>query len=132
MKAKIKAIEYIKDYDSKFGKMYSFWIKYDEKKAIYSCKKREQDKFKIGEEAEFVEEEKEGKNGKYLVIKPMQNNSYSPYNKAVKKEQSRYSGFAVSYAKDLCIAGKIEFKDISQYSTVLFNLMVSLDKTLEA
>ena len=132
MKAKITNIKYIKDYETKFGIMYSFLVEYDGKKAYYSCKKREQDKFKIGEEAEFVEEEKEGKNGKYLVIKPMQNNSYSPYNKAVKKEQSRYSGFAVSYAKDLCIAGKIEFKDISQYSTVLFNLMVSLDKTLEA
>ena len=132
MKAKITNIKYIKDYETKFGIMYSFLVEYDGKKAYYSCKKREQDKFKIGEEAEFVEEEKEGKNGKYLVIKPVQNNSYSPYNKAVKKEQSRYSGFAVSYAKDLCIAGKIEFKDISQYSTVLFNLMVSLDKTLEA
>ena len=131
MKAKITNIKYIKDYETKFGTMYSFLVEYDGKKAYYSCKKREQDKFKIGEEAEFVEEEKEGKNGKYLVIKPVQNNSYSPYNKAVKKEQSRYSGFAVSYAKDLCIAGKIEFKDISQYSTVLFNLMVSLDKTLE-
>ena len=132
MKAKITNIKYIKDYETKFGIMYSFLVEYDWKKAYYSCKKREQDKFKIGEEAEFVEEEKEGKNGKYLTIKPMQTNAYSPYNKAVKKEQSRYSGFAVSYAKDLCIAGKIEFKDISQYSTVLFNLMVSLDKTLEA
>lgn len=131
MKAKITQVKYLKDYETKFGIMYSFIVEYEGKKAYYSCKKREQDKFKIGEEAEFVEEEKEGKNGKYLTIKPMQNNAYSPYNKAVKKEQSRYSGFAVSYAKDLCIAGKIEFKDISQYSTVLFDLMVSLDKTLE-
>lgn len=131
MKAKITNIKYIKDSETKFGIMYSFIVEYDGKKAFYSCKKKEQDKFKIGEDAEFTEEEKEGKNGKYLLIKPIQNNAYSPYNKAVKKEQSRYSGFAVSYAKDLCIAGKIDFKDISTYSTVLFDLMVSLDKTLE-
>lgn len=131
MKAKITQVKYLKDYETKFGIMYSFIVEYDGKKAFYSCKKKEQDKFKIGEDAEFTEEEKEGKNGKYLLIKPIQNNAYSPYNKAVKKEQSRYSGFAVSYAKDLCIAGKIEFKEISQYSTVLFDLMVSLDKSLE-
>lgn len=131
MKAKITQVKYLKDYETKFGIMYSFIVEYDGKKAFYSCKKKEQDKFKIGEDAEFTEEEKEGKNGKYLLIKPIQNNAYSPYNKAVKKEQSRYSGFAVSYAKDLCIAGKIDFKDISTYSTVLFDLMVSLDKTLE-
>ena len=131
MKAKITKTTFVKEYETKFGSMYLHKIEYDGKSAYFNSKSKEQDKFKVGEECEFTEEEKEGKSGKFTSIKPISNKGFSGFNKALKKEQSRYSGFAVSYAKDLCIAGKIEFSEISAYSTVLFDLMVSLDKTLE-
>ena len=132
MKAIIKKVKYLKEFESKFGTLHSFLIEYgDDGKAFYSCKSKEQTKFKEGEEANFIIEEKEGKKGKYFTIKPEQQQQYSGFGKALKKEQSKYSGFAVSYAKDLCIAGKIELAGLPDYATELFDLMVTLDKSIE-
>jgi hypothetical protein len=136
MKELIKEVIFHKEKETQFGKMYSFKVKYDNKIAFYNSKFKDQNKFKAGEEAEFTEEEKtyQDKNGNpqtFLVIKPVQKGKYSSYGKELKREQSKYSGFAVSYSKDLVIAGKVPFEDLSAYATVLFDLMVSLDKSIE-
>jgi hypothetical protein len=131
MKAKITKTAFVKEYESKFGTVYLHKVFYDGKEALYNSKTKEQNKFVAGQEAEFTEEEKESNGKKFWGVKLIQQGKYSPYAKAVKKEQSRYSGFAVSYAKDLVIAGKIPFNELAEYSTVLFELMVSLDKSLE-
>ena len=132
MEAIIKEIKFSKEFDTQFGKAYSFAIKYDDKLAYYTSKSKKQTKFKIGEKAIFTEEFKEGKDGfEFIVIRPEQKTTYSNFNKALVKEKTKYSGFAVSYAKDLCVAGNLELTDISSYATVLFELMVQLDKTLE-
>ena len=131
MKAKITSVEYKSEFESKYGILYSFIVKYDSKSAFYSSKKKDQTKFVKGQEAEFTEEEKEGKNGKYLVIKPIVA-QFGGYNKQVKKEQSRYAGFAMSYAKDLVVGDKISINDLSNYTEAMFKLMVKLDKTLES
>lgn len=135
MKAKINSITFKKEYESKFGTMYLFAVNYgDNKTGFYSAKSKEQTFFKKGEEAEFTEEVKNGERGEYVTVKPVRASftGQGNFGKAMKKEQTKYSGFAVSYAKDLCIAGKIEFADISQYATVLFDLMVALDKSVES
>ena len=132
MKAIIKSAEFVKEFESKFGMLYQHRIKYDEKTAYYSSKKKEQTYFIPGKEAEFTEEIKESKNGKYTTIKPV--NSFagnSNFTRALKKEQSKYSGFAMSYAKDLVIADKIKLDQISDYTKKMFTLMVELDRTLE-
>lgn len=103
---------------------------------IETSKYKEQNKFIAGQEAEFTEEEKSytDKNGNpqtFLVIKPVNPVKQSSFGKALKKEQSRYSGFAVSYAKDLVVAGRLQREELSDYAWVLFELMVSMDKTLE-
>ena len=138
MKAKIKTVKFLKESEGKFGLMYSFSITYivdgEEKTAYYTSKSKDQKKFIEGQESEFTEEEKLGTNDRpYLVIKPIQAGGYnqSGFGKALKKEQSKYSGFAMSYAKDLVIADKITLEQISTYTEKMFKLMVALDKTLE-
>lgn len=131
MKAKITGVEFKKEYDSKFGKLYSFKVDYDGRSAYYSSKSKEQTKFVVGQEAEFIEETKTTANGTYIVIKPPMQNKQSNFGKALNKEKSRYSGFAVSYAKDMAVAGRIQTTELSQYAWILFELMVEMDKTLE-
>lgn len=133
MKAIIKKVTHKKEYETKFGMMHSFEILFDEKKAYYQSKEKNQTKFVEGSESEFDVEEMVSDKGKYFILKPIYKKwqGNSNYGRAIKKEQSKYSGFAVSYAKDLCIADKIKFVDLPQYATVLFNLMVELDKSIE-
>jgi len=131
MKTTIKSAEFIKEYETKFGVLYQHKVKYDDKTAYYSSKKKEQTEFIAGQECEFVEEKRTGQNGEYWIIKPMPKLN-SPYAKAVKKEQSRYSGFAMSYAKDLLIADKITFDQLLPSAEKMFHFMVQLDKTLES
>ena len=132
MKAKINRIDFQNEFETKYGVLYSHIIQYDEdKQGFYSSKKKEQTYFKVGEEAEFTEEFKESRKGPYTVLKPIRQGNFSNYNKNVKKEQSRYSGFAVSYVKDLIIADKLEMKQWESASKKIFNFMVELDKSIQ-
>jgi len=137
MKAEIAEVKFLKEYTDKFGKKYSFQVKYDDQSALYSSKSKDQDKFVPGKEAEFTEETRTyidkntGEEKHYLVIKPIYQQRQSNYGKELKKEQSRYSGFAVSYAKDLVVAGRLNKEELPEYATVLFELMVALDKSIE-
>lgn len=136
MKALIKDVKFQKEYESKFGTMYSFLVSYNDKKGFYNSKSKEQTQFIKGQEAEFTEETKtyttkDGKESSIIVIKPPQGQRQSNFGKALKKEQSKYSGFAVSYAKDLVVAGKLERSELGDYAWILFDLMVEMDKTIE-
>lgn len=136
MKAVIEEVTFSKEIDSKFGKLYSFKVKYDGEVAIYRSKNRDQKNFIPGKEAEFTEEtqsykDKNGVEQHYKVVKLINQNKQSNFGKALKKEQSRYSGFAVSYAKDLLVAGRINREELQDMSWILFELMVAMDKTLE-
>jgi hypothetical protein len=137
MKALITKVKFHKEYESKFGTMYSHAIWYDDKKAFYTSKKKDQTTFVEGKEAEFTEETKyftnnDGVKQEYLVIKPLTFNRQSNFGKALKKEQTRYSGFAVSYSKDLVVAGKIDKEELSTMAWILFELMVEMDKSIES
>jgi hypothetical protein len=133
MKAIIENTKYISVFNTRFGEFHSHKIWYNNKEAFYNSKSKEQTKFVKGKEAEFTEELKEGKNGKYLQIKPLQKfNGGSNYGRQLQKEQSRYSGFAMSYAKDLVIAGKIDFDQMLPSCEKIFNYMVQLDKKIQS
>jgi hypothetical protein len=136
MKELITEVKFVKEKETQFGILYQFAVSYDGKKAFYSSKSKDQKKFIPGEETEFTEEEKTytDKNGNpatFLVIKPLNSNKQSNFGKVLKKEQSRYSGFAVSYAKDLVVSGRLQREELSEYAWVLFELMVEMDKSLE-
>jgi hypothetical protein len=136
MKEIINEVKFVKEKQTQFGTLYQFAVSYDGKKAFYSSKTKDQTKFIPGKEVEFTEEEKtyvdkNGNNASFLVIKPLNPNKQSNFGKALKKEQSRYSGFAVSYAKDLVVSGRLQREELSDYAWVLFELMVEMDKSLE-
>lgn len=132
MEALITKVEFQKEYTTKFGTLYLHKIEYDNKVAFYSSKSKEQTKFIEGKDAEFTEEKRTGKNGEYFVIKPVGKNLMSNYGKALQREQSKYSGFAVSYVKDLIIAGHIKIEDWEKASKKIFNFMVELDKSIQS
>jgi hypothetical protein len=132
MKELITDVKFVKEYDSKFGKLFSFKVSYAGRTAFYSSKTMEQTKFVAGNEAEFTEETKTSDKGTYLVIKPPIQNKQSNFGKALTKEKTKYSGFAVSYAKDLLVAGRISKEELADQAWILFELMVAMDKTIES
>jgi hypothetical protein len=132
MEAKINKVEFSKEFESKFGTLYSFKVSYNDKYGFYSSKKREQTAFKEGEICEFIEEIKKTDKGEFTIIKPVNKQNQQFYNKAIKKEQSKYSGFAASYVKDLILVGMVKYENWESESTKVFNWMVKLDKTLES
>ena len=136
MKAVIQEVTFVREWESQFGKMYSFKVKYDDKFAKYDSKYKDQKKFIPGQEAEFTEEDKsykdkQGVEHPYIAIKPVQFNKQSNFGKALTKEKARYSAMVISYSKDLVVAGKVELKDLPKQAWELFNLMNEMDKTLE-
>lgn len=125
--------------DTQWGKSYPYAVEFENDgrtmSGIYYAKTDKQDVFQPDKEIEITAEtrtyEKDGQTKSYLVIKPLSARKWnSPGGKAIQKEQSRYSGFAVSYAKDLVVAGKIPLDELKIFATELFDLMVNLDKTL--
>ena len=151
MEAIIKDVKFTKEGTNKFGPFYSFKVSYDDKTAFYNSKKKDQNNFVTGQKAEFTEEERtyakqDGTTGKYLIIKPVTQGRQSNFGKALKKEQSKYSGFADSYVKDLMASGiirpEVTEDDITHNDIIMmtwkrrayevFEHMVELDKSLES
>lgn len=134
MKALITKVTFKEEKQGKFGMQYNFFIQYDNKNAYYTSKSKDQKKFIEGQECEFIEENRVSKAGNpYLVVKPpYQQGNKSYYGKALKKEQSRYAGFAVSYVKDLIVAEKVDLNDWAGMSSMIFEHMVELDKSIES
>jgi hypothetical protein len=131
MKAIIKSVVFKKEWESKFGPQFTFEIKYDDKKAYYNSKSKDQKKFVEGQEFEFTEETRDGKNGPYLVVKPIYVQGQSNYGKSLKREQSKYSGFAMAYAKDLYVAGKIQsMEQMYAEAQAMIDWMVAADKEI--
>jgi len=138
MKAIITEVIFKKEIDGKFGKLYSFNVRYDDQVAVYRSKYKDQKKFIPGEEAEFTEEDQTytdkntGEPKTYKVIKPILQNRQSNFGKSLSKEKARYSAMAVSYAKDLVCNGRIPKEDLNDQAWILFELMNEMDKTLES
>ena len=137
MKALITDVQYVKEFKTKYGVMYSFRVKYDDESALYSSKYKDQNKFIVGQEAEFTEEvrtynDNQGNVQEYKIIKPLAQNRQSNFGKALGKEKARYSAMAVSYSKDLVIGGRIQLSELPDYAWIMFELMNEMDKTLEA
>ena len=132
MKAKIDKVTPLGPFEGKYGTLYGYKVQYGDRTAFYNSKSENQTKFVEGQQAEFEEIPMTGKKGPYIKIKPSNPNApRSRFGKRAQVEQARYSGFAVSYAKDLAVAGLIPVEEIRELSTVLFEHMVNLDKTLQ-
>ena len=130
MKELITNVKFMKEYESKFGTLYSFKIEYAGRTAFYSSKSKDQTKFVSGQEAEFTEETKTSDKGSYLVVKPPLQNKQSNFGKALNKEQARYSAMCVSYSKDLVVGGRIQLSELQDYAWIMFELVKEMDKSL--
>ncbi|MCK5605316.1 hypothetical protein KAR91_25715 [Candidatus Pacearchaeota archaeon] len=133
MKAKIISVEFKKEYTTKFGVLYLHKITYGEgDSGFYSSKKKEQTKFVVGQETEFDIEKQMGQNNKsWDKIKPiMANQGFSNQGRAQQREQNKYSGFAMAYAKDLVVSGKIEIEQMYAEAQCMIDWMVLKDKEL--
>lgn len=132
MKAIINKITYQKEVETKFGSMHQFKVEYDGKIGSFLTKEREQTVFVEGKENEFTEAPREYKGVTYYNIKPLSKKSgFSNFSRNLKKEQSKYSGFAMAYAKDLVVAGKIDEKQMFPTAKKMLDWMVEQDKMLE-
>ena len=131
MKAVIKKVLYNKEVQTKFGVMHNFKVYYNDREASFLSKSKDQNYFVEGKEAEFVESEREYNGQTYYNVKP-QSKGNSGYSRKVQQEQSRYSGFSMSYAKDLVVSGKIELSDMAKYAELMFNWMVNKDNELNS
>lgn len=130
MKAKITKIDFVQEIETKHGTMYKFNAHYNGKVGSFLSKKREQSSFKEGEEAEFTETSREYNGTTYFNIKKVSPYGQSNFNRRVKQEQSKYSGFAMSYAKDLVVAGKINETQMFSAAKKMLDWMVEQDKQL--
>jgi hypothetical protein len=135
MKATIQEVTFSKEYEGKFGKVFVFRVKYDDKVGVYNSKYKDQKKFVAGKEAEFTEEPKTFKNQQgeeipYTVIKPVAANGQSNFGKALNKEQARYSTMATSYVKDLIVSGRIDISLWEEKSKEVCAWMISMDKEM--
>jgi hypothetical protein len=136
MKGKIIAAEFSKEGEGKFGKWYShrITIEHEGEKQIcnYLSKTKEQTKFIAGQDAEYTLTEKEYNGKTYFDIKPVQDfQGKSNFGKKLAQEQSKYSGFAMSYAKDLTISGVIKADQMFATAKKMFDWMVDQDKNLQ-
>jgi len=132
MEAVIKSVKFSNEYESKFGTLYGFIVKYDDKEAYYSSKSKDQKKFVEGQKAEFTEETRIKGGKEYFIIKPVSSNPQSNFGKNLKREQARYTTMAASYVKDLIIAGKIDLKDWMAATEKIVRFMIKLDKEFES
>lgn len=140
MKAIITKVTFDKEVKTQFGLMFQMRAFYNDKQATFLSKSKEKTPYKIGEENEFNEIPREYNGNTYYNIKPIkqQFQKNSNYGKNLKREQSRYSGFAVSYVKDLIMRGVLihetpeeMMEEWKRLSTDIFNHMVELDKSME-
>lgn len=98
-------------------------------KGYYTSKSEDQTKFVAGKESEYNLEEKESKTGsKYFkVTVPKSENSFQGGGFKSNKPEPKIQmiSFAMSYTKDLIVAGKIDMKDLSTTFEVIYNEMTS-------
>ncbi len=135
MKRKIISATFKKEYETKFGTLYGHEIVFEEdgekKSGFYSSKKKDQNKFIAGQESEFEIEIQMKNNKPWNKIKPIQqNNGFSNSGRSMQREQNKYSGFAMAYAKDLVVSGHIKPEQMFATAKRMIDWMVEQDKVL--
>lgn len=93
-------------------------------KGFYSTKDENQTKFIAGKESEYNIEEKEGKNGKkyFKISVPSE---YKAGGRPQLEPRIQMISFAMSYTKDLVVAGKVSIEDMDFKFNEIYALMLS-------
>lgn len=118
-----------KDKKDSYGNT-SFVISFDNgDRGFYTSKDEDQKKFVVGVEVEYLIEEKVGSTGtRYFKITLPQSQSFSGGGGFPKKSvdpKVQLAGYAASYAKDLIVAGKIDFLKFKETFDIIYNTMAA-------
>lgn len=111
----------------------SYTIEFDNgDKGYYSSKDDDQKRFVAGQEAEYIIEQKEGREGKkyFKVTSPAdeaQKPAWSGGGKGKPQVEPRIQmiSFAAAYTKDLIVAGKIGMQDFKKEFENIYNAMTA-------
>lgn len=138
MKAKFETIRFMKPVQVKGEEKYQFTVDYTDdqgnvKTGTFLSDTETQTIFKEGEVNEFTEYKKEWNNKIYYnIYPPKKGGGNSNFSRKIKQEQAKYSGFAMSYAKDLRVSGAIQSKEqMFIEAEEMFAWMVRKDKELQ-
>jgi len=127
MKSKPKKITRFEKVDS-YGAT-SFAIDFENGQGgYYSTKSPDAIKFVVGTEIEYNIEEKESKAGKkyFKITLPSEAAAFKPSAGRPQVEpRIQMISFAMAYAKDLVVAGKVDMKSLSVTFDVIYNEMIS-------
>jgi len=96
-------------------------------KGFYSTKSEDQTKFVVGAESEYEIESKQSKTGStyFRITLPGEAQPFKPGGgKPPVDPKVQMIGFAMSYTKDLIVAGKIQMKDLPATFDVIYNEMI--------
>lgn len=107
----------------------SFIIEMDNgDKGFYTSKDENQKKFVVGTETEYNIEEKQGKKGVYykITLPQAEGAGFKPGGgRPAPDPKTQMIGFAMSYTKDLVVAGKIGIDDMDFRFNEIYALMIS-------
>ena len=94
---------------------------------FYTSKSEDQTKFVVGKESEYLIEEKEGKTGKkyFKITLPSEAPKFQGGGKPQIDPRIQMISFAMSYTKDLVVAGKVPLDGISKEFSNIYQLMIS-------
>lgn len=122
MKALITKVEYVEAFGTPFGEMHQFRIYYDGKEGLYETKNENQIRFVEGKKSHFTEHKIVNSQGETFKLTP-DDAGKTDYGKDMKREKAKYASMAVSYAKDLKVAGKYRSKKLGVLAKELYALM---------
>jgi hypothetical protein len=96
-------------------------------KGFYSTKSPDQTKFIVGADAEYQIEEKEGKTGKkyFKITLPQTDQPFKAAGRPQIEPRIQMISFAMAYAKDLVVAGKVEMKALPATFDIIYGEMIS-------
>ena len=106
---KVKAVQPTGTYDSAYGTLFKFEYQMEDDTVLSANHKSQDGFFKVGEPIEYLVKGKNA-NGNYGSVSKPNLNQNSGQSPVVKKGGN--ASFALSYAKDLVAAGKIDIKQI--------------------
>jgi len=132
---KITDAKFNREFQMHGSTMYSHGVKIEgsDEWMEYVSKKKDQTKFVPGQEIEATISSVQRGGNTYKKIKPVYANTggNSNFTKSVNREQSKYSGFAMSYAKDLVTSGMLDHNLIFIEAEKMFSWMVKKDAELK-
>lgn len=122
-KAKIKTCRFVSEWQGQNGIVYYHEIELDNgDKGQIGTKDKNPEKLQAGQELTYTIEATTRGN----KIKAVNTNQGGGFKKPMRDPKEQMTSFAMSYAKDLVVAGKLDIKDLEAGTKRIYNIMKSL------